>query len=233
MTTQDRTIKTVMHEIKKRSLTVKHFEMINPMIKKITFNCDDLDGFTSLSPDDHIKVFLNDGSMRDYTPLHVDKAKKEIDLAFSLHGNGPASQWAIKAKAGDTLTIGGPKGSKIVPHAFDWYLMIGDETSIPSILRRLQEMPQNAQSKIILEVKNKDHTFSLNHSGAEVHWIFRDHDQSTSSQVIAILGNTKLKGDFFTWVSLENHETQKVKEYLLSLPTVNPEWIKVKGYWTK
>jgi NADPH-dependent ferric siderophore reductase len=61
-------------------------------------------------------------------------------IDFAIHEAGPATKWAIKAAPGDTLDIGGPRGSAVVPDDFDWYLLIGDETALPSIGRRTEEL---------------------------------------------------------------------------------------------
>nr|WP_246251703.1 siderophore-interacting protein [Ancylobacter pratisalsi] len=39
-----------------------------------------------------------------------------------------ASTWALAARPGDRLEIGGPRGSAIIPADFDWYWLVGDET---------------------------------------------------------------------------------------------------------
>jgi NADPH-dependent ferric siderophore reductase len=51
---------------------------------------------------------------RDYTPLY-DEARHELALDFYIHDGGVASTWAMNAREGDKLTIGGPRGSLVVP----------------------------------------------------------------------------------------------------------------------
>lgn len=229
-------LKTVMHEIKKRKVSVKNIEMINPRIKKITFTGDDLKDFVSLSPDDHVKVFLPSGEMRDYTPMRFNNEDKELELAFYLHGNGPASQWAINAKIGDELVVAGPRGSQIVPYSFDWYLMIGDETNIPSMLRRIAEIPAYSKIVLIIEVESENETAPLtNAENVQIIWSYRNNNQlSSGHRMIEILKSlNKPEGNFFTWVSLENRETIKVKEFLENEFTQNIDWIKARGYWAR
>jgi ferric-chelate reductase (NADPH) len=50
---------------------------------------------------------------RDYTPLY-DEARHELVFDFFVHDGGIASNWALEAKVGDKLTIGGPRGSLVV-----------------------------------------------------------------------------------------------------------------------
>jgi hypothetical protein len=61
------------HEIRRRTLTVQTIEALGPNMRRITFFCEDLHDFASVSPDDHIKLFFpvpgeEKPLMRDYTP---------------------------------------------------------------------------------------------------------------------------------------------------------------------
>ena len=72
-----------------------------------------------------------------------------------LHGDGPASTWAAQAKPGQQIVIGGPRGSMIIPDAYDWYFLAGDETALPAIGRRLEELPATARVVAVIEVEDK------------------------------------------------------------------------------
>ncbi|KYG65162.1 NADPH-dependent ferric siderophore reductase [Bdellovibrio bacteriovorus] len=258
MSSNERELKTVMHPVKMRTLKVKNIQQIAPHLKRITFSGEELADFTSLSPDDHVKVFfpypgeetpvlpvmtpeglkVPEGSrpaiMRDYTPRRYDSEAKELDIEFFLHGSGPGSQWAEQARIGQTLTVGGPRGSKIVPYNFDWYLMIGDESAIPSFARRLQELPKNSRSLLIVEVENESDKIDFVHEGlVEVFWIFRKGDAPGKSERL----KTQLErmrfpvGDYFAWVALEKSCAFELKEFLLHIKGAQEEWIKATGYW--
>ena len=53
---------------------------------------------------------------------------------------------------GQTLRIGGPRGSFIIPTNFDWHLLIGDDTALPAIARRLEELPAGTRAVVLVEV---------------------------------------------------------------------------------
>lgn len=137
------------YELKRRALAVRSVERITPEMARIELAGADLAGFTSLSPDDHVKLFFpvagsDELEMRDYTPRRYDAASGILTIDFALHDPahaGPATRWALSAKPGDMLQMGGPKGSMVVPYDYDWWLLIGDETGLPAIGRRLEEMP--------------------------------------------------------------------------------------------
>ena len=122
----------------------------------------DLEGFTSLGFDDHVKLFFPDGTKnadgtpnmlgRDFTPRRYDPAANTLEIDFAIHDAGPATRWAAQAKPGDALALGGPRGSFIIPTTFDWHLLIGDETALPAISRRLAELPAGTRAVVLVEV---------------------------------------------------------------------------------
>lgn len=69
-------IRRVRHEFVRRNLEVCAVERLTPHMIRVTLEGAELVGFTSPSPDDHIKIFvsgLNGATVRrDYTPRHYD-----------------------------------------------------------------------------------------------------------------------------------------------------------------
>lgn len=64
MTSQDQTvmpptIERVRHELKRRILTVAQIERLPPGMLRLSFTGDDHADFTSLAPDDHIKLLID------------------------------------------------------------------------------------------------------------------------------------------------------------------------------
>src|SRR5690242_7524735 len=98
-------IERVRHETRRRTLTVESVIDITPGMRRIALSGDDLADFTSLAPDDHIKIFVPaaDGGeeRRDYTPRRYDNAARSLTIDFALHEAGPVTQWAIGARTGD------------------------------------------------------------------------------------------------------------------------------------
>src|ERR1700723_2816322 len=79
----------VRHEPRRRSLTIKRAEKIAAHMIRITLT-GDLDGFTSLGFDDHVKLFFPDGTTdaagapvmmgRDFTSRRYDAAAKTLEI---------------------------------------------------------------------------------------------------------------------------------------------------------
>ena len=138
-------VRRVRHELKRRELEVLRVATLTPNFRSITFGGDSLADFVSESFDDHVKFILESGQAepvrRDYTPRTFDRHARELTIEFALHGapsaqtfgssDGPITRWAAQAKAGDRVTVGGPRGSMIIPVDYDWHLLAGDETALP------------------------------------------------------------------------------------------------------
>lgn len=136
----------VRHETRQRRLEVRAVERVTPHPLRVTLGGDSLDGFSSPGLDDHARLFFpaEDGSlnlprsartarssvpdpaMRDYTPRHPDPRAATLQIDFALHEAGPATRRAERARPGQVLGVGGPRGSFIVPTDFDWHLLVGD-----------------------------------------------------------------------------------------------------------
>src|SRR5215470_3226568 len=79
----ERAPRRVRHETRRRVLEVKRVDKVSAHMIRVTLG-GDLEGFTSLGFDDHIKLFLPDGPAvaggeaptlsRDYTPRRYDAA---------------------------------------------------------------------------------------------------------------------------------------------------------------
>lgn len=242
-------IHRVTHEIKRRRLEVLRVVDITPRMRRITLGGPELAGFISLGSDDHIKLLFpqnaaeqaaldspdfnlrGDGpqpAMRDYTPRRYDLDIGELDIDFVLHGDGPASTWAEQAKVGQHLHIGGPRGSMIVPDIFDSYLLIGDETAIPAIARRLDELPAGRKVLAVIEIANAAEQQPL-HSAAEVEviWVVRGQDD-----VLETVQNLTLPdGSLYSFVATESKLSRQLRRGLLDTHNVNEAFLKAVGYW--
>ena len=241
-------IHRVTHEIKRRRLDVLRVVDITPRMRRITLGGPELAGFISLGSDDHIKLLFaetpeqqqainagnlgRDGAvrptMREYTPRRIDLVANELDLDFVLHGDGPASTWAAQAQPGHTLNIAGPRGSLVVPDIFDSYLLVGDETAIPAIGRRLEELPAGRKVLALIEIEDEEERQPLpSKADVEVIWIQR-HRQD----LLKVLADISLPGgELYAWVALEKALTRKAKALLLEEKGIADDRIKAAAYW--
>ncbi|WP_248306002.1 siderophore-interacting protein [Devosia sp. MC1541] len=245
----------VRHETRLRLLTVKTVTDITPLMRRIRLE-GDMAGFASLGHADHIKTFLfaegvapelppvglrgaefapgTRPEMRDYTPRYWNVEEGWIELDFALHGDGPASTWANSAVPGSKLVIGGPRGSMIVPFAFDWYLLVGDETALPAIGRRIEEMPEGAKVIAILEVDNPAEVQSFEtKADLALHYVYRNGATAGTTAVLAdaVTAAALPDGVAYAYIAGEVTMAHAVRDHLTSERGFNPEYIKAAGYW--
>jgi NADPH-dependent ferric siderophore reductase len=242
-------IHRVTHEIKRRRLDVLRVVDITPRMRRVTLGGPELAGFVSLGSDDHIKLMFaqnaaeqaalqsptfnikGDGpqpAMRDYTPRRFDLSLGELDIDFVLHGDGPASTWAEQAQVGQHLYIGGPRGSMIVPDIFDSYLLIGDETALPAIARRLEELPAGRRVLAVIEIADAAEQQALQ-SAAEVDVIWVLRGQADLLDTVRTL--TLPSGALYTFVAMETKLSRQVRRVLLDTHKVDEAFLKAVGYW--
>ena len=147
-----------------------------------------------------------------------------------LHGDGPASTWAEQAKPGQFLNIAGPRGSMIVPDMFDSYLLIGDETAIPAIARRLEGLAANRRALVIIEVENGAEQQKLD-SPAQVNviWVLRDGGKNNLLTTVKELQVPA--GHLYTWVATESKVSRQIRRVLLDEHGLNDQFLKAVGYW--
>ncbi len=235
----------VRHEPRRRQLDVKRVDKIAAHMIRVTLG-GDLEGFTSLGFDDHVKLFFPDPAgapggepqvlARDYTPRRHNPAGNILEIDFAIHDAGPATRWAEKVRPGDPLAIGGPRGSFIIPTNFDWHLLIGDETAIPAIGRRLAELPAGTRAVVLAEVDGPaDELGFETKADVRVTWAHRNGAQAGASDVLArTLKKMSLPaGDYYAWVACESLIAKALRVQLIAEHGANKKWMRAAGYWRR
>jgi len=253
-----RALQRMRHELRLRTLTVCSAERITPHCMRVTLTGDALEGFHSPGFDDHVKLFFPDATtgqlqmpdahtdstaprpiMRDYTPRAWDvttAGTRTLTIDFALHDNaGPATVWAQQAAPGQQLGVGGPRGSLLVPLAFDGYVLIGDDTALPAIARRLAELPADAPVLAVVEVAEATAQQALpTQADARIHWVHRNNAAPGDPALLAALqAQTLPTGDIHAWVACETQTAKAVRAHLIGQCGVHPKWIKASGYWRR
>ena len=220
-------------------MTVTATEKLAPQMLRVRFASPDLADFESAGADDHVKLFVPDGeggmAMRDYTPRSFDMAGQTLVIDFALHDDGPATRWALGAKPGDTVQVGGPRGSTIVPDDFDWYLLIGDETAIPSISRRIEELRAGVPITALIAIDTLDDRVPLpERDGLTVRWCPRDDGSADDGErlVAAVDAQHLPPGDGFVWIAAEGSAARVVRAHIIDDLGHERSWVKASGYWS-
>jgi NADPH-dependent ferric siderophore reductase len=254
------TVTRVQHQPRSRLLEVSEVQRLTPHMVRVVLRGEDFGGFDSRGADDHVKLmFAADGSdrpvlpnpdpngprfpdgvtppvLRDYTPRRFDPQAGELVVDFVIHGDGPASTWAAAAGPGSLVGQGGPRGSLVVSDDFDWYLLAGDETALPSIARRLEELPATARAIVIAEVADEAEEVELDSRAAlELTWLHRGDAEPGTSDLLeqAIRGLELPGGDGFAWVAAEAESARRLRAHLRDERGMPKAWTRITGYWKR
>ncbi len=251
-------IARVRHEPRRRLLTVQRVEHITPKMVRIAL-VGDLTGFVSSAYDDHVKVFFplpgqnapttfepgSDGVEegaprspgRDYTPRRYDVSRGELLIEFAIHDAGPATDWAATAKPGQQLIVGGPRGSFVVPDDFDWYLFIGDETALPAIGRRLEELRSDTSAIVVGAVVGPEEEQKFqSRANVAATWVHRplSHAEDPAPLLDAVRALTlPNSGDGYVWAAGESQTAKLLRRHLIDDRGLNNKWLKAAGYWKR
>jgi len=236
----------VRHEAKRRRVTVTAVEKLTANMVRVTFGGDELEGFTSLGFDDHVKLFIPNagagpdgkpaGDRRDYTPRRFDPKTRSLAIDFALHEAGPATRWAQSVQVGQNVEIGGPRGSFIIPTAYDWHLMIGDETALPAIARRLEELPAGTRTIVLAEVASPAEELAFQtDANLSITWVHRNGAAPGSTDILerALEQLPLPPGDFYAWVACESLVAKALRAQLIAEAGANPKWMRAAGYWRR
>lgn len=246
----------VRHELKFRTLTVASVEDLTPALRRVVLEGEALEGFVSLGFDDHVKIFpVRDGETpvppalgpegpvfpeprpvaRDYTPRAFDVANRRLTIDFVTGHGGPATEWAMAARPGSKLGVGGPRGSFVVPTAFSDHVLIGDETALPAIARRLEELPAGARATAIIETEDAAGRLPLT-SAADltIVWAERNGRPHGRPEGLEAAMNAALaeidRGDAYVWIAAESAVAKTLRTRALAMG-FSPRAMKAAGYW--
>ena len=254
----ERTARRVRHETNRRLLEVRDVSRITPKMARIVLGGDELAGFVSAAHDDHVKLFFPrpgqdkpvlptqtpngpvypegapQPAARDYTPRRYDVAANTLTIDFVLHGDGPAAAWATQARLGQFLGVGGPRGSFIVPDDFDWYLLAGDETALPAIGRRLEELPATTRALVVVEVADAGEEQRFNtRARLETRWLHRNGaEPGARSPLQEAIAELKLpSGEGYAWVAAEAAAAKALRRHLVDERGLRKDRVKAAAYW--
>jgi NADPH-dependent ferric siderophore reductase len=251
-------IHVVNHPLAFRLLQVRRTTWLTPHMVRITLGGPALAGFRSDAADDGSRLYFPptsadtawvpsvDGTTlvfpedqprppgREYTPRRYDPDAGELDFDFVVRGDGPASTWAKNAVPGDNLGVSGPRRSRLLAGDVDWYLLAGDETGLPAIARRLEELPAGARAITVVEVgEPADEQPMASAADFELMWVHRDGAAPGATDVLAqaVSRLTFPAGSVFAWAAGEASTIRAVRRHLLHERGIADTWMRMTGYW--
>ena len=97
---------------------------------------------------------------------------------------GTVPRDAFAAVSGQRFVIGGPRGSMIIPVDYEWHLLVADETGLPAIARRVEELPEGIRTIVVAHVAPEDRRELVSRTSLQVQWV--DSDEALVDAVRAL-----------------------------------------------
>ena len=228
-----------------RQAVVTKSVRMTPTMQRVFLGGEDLRTFPAVAAGAYIKLmFDKNGSplkkpeemgqvaMRTYTVTHFDADKPEMVLDMVIHANngktGPASAWATSTKPGDVITLAGPGSSKGLSEHYDWILLAGDMTALPSIRNHLAALPSDAKGYAVIRIEDeRDAVVLKKPEGIEVIWEFENTLSNRLTQL------KWLEGTPAVWVACEFSDMRTIRTWLKDEKAVAHNNIYISSYWKK
>ena len=172
-------------------------------------------------------------SMRTYTHRNINLERNEIVIDFVDHGdNGPASKWARDSKPGSKLGVMMRTEAKELYSEADWYLFVGDSTSIPAIAAVLETLPETAQGTCIIEVHGiEDEQILFTEADITFKWIHNPtpHLKCELSDAVKEIDIPEISK--FGFVACEFSSVNAIRSYLREDKNFTQKELYAYSYW--
>ena len=121
-----------------------------------------------------------------------------------------------------------------MPDDFDWYLLAGDETAVPAIGRRLQELPAGTRVITVIEVADAAEEQKLDtRTRLEMHWLHRKGAEAGNHLLLqrALTEFVLPPGEGYAWVAAEASAAKALRRYLVDQRGLPKDRVKAAAYW--
>jgi NADPH-dependent ferric siderophore reductase len=221
-------------------LHVRSAQQISPSLHQLTLGGESLSSAPKGLAGGYCKLILEEGVagrkalMRTYTVRAQREC--ELDFLFALHGGnaaGPATEWALNAKIGDTMRIRGFGAPKPLPKARDFYLIAGDMSALPAICANLEAMEEGAKGVCILEVQDEGDRIALDApEGMTIQWIINPRaGQHSELLADALRAVERPKGALAAWAASEFSAMRSMRAFLRDELELGPQDLYISSYW--
>ncbi|HEY8359130.1 MAG TPA: siderophore-interacting protein [Ramlibacter sp.] len=226
-------VQRLRFEPKRRELEVLRVERLGTHFVGVTFTGEALADFHSASFDDHVKFIVPGGDgapvMRDYTPRRFDAQARELTIEFALHGAGAAAEWAGQARPGQRVSVAGPRGSFVVPMDYAWHLLVGDDSALPAIARRLEELPAGARAIVVAQVADAgDRRAFESRADIDVQWVAQPQQLVDAVRALALPA-----GEGYAWCAAESGIAAALRRVLVDEKGHDRHAIRAAAYWKR
>lgn len=240
-----------------RPAQVCRVQRLTPQVVRVTLTGEALDGLPDAGAASHLKVFFptpdlplpaplapdptaSDGASeqprpinRTYTPRRWDPNRRELDIDFLLHGDGPGATWAARAQPGDPVGVSAPRAAYAIDATQTHYVLAGDDSAVPAIGTILAALPASAHAQVWLEVHDAAEEQPLDSAARlDLRWLHRGPAGVGAGQLLeAAMRNADLPSGGAVWVACEAGAMRSIRGHLLHERGLERGALHTQGYW--
>ncbi|WP_332712103.1 siderophore-interacting protein [Pelagibacterium mangrovi] len=223
-----------------RVFEVRETGFVTPNMFRVRFGGDDVTNFPPEFAGGYLKLRIpvgEDTATRTYTIRN--QGADFIDVDFALHGSsghaGLATAWALAAKSGDRLEVGGPGPVKPLPAGNGRYIVAGDMTALPAISVNLEALGPDAQCDAFLEIQAEGDIQNLTASdNVRTHWLVNPTPGSNDRLLADSIRNLDWPADLtYAWVATEFDAMRNLRKYLREERALGPDRLYISSYWKR
>jgi NADPH-dependent ferric siderophore reductase len=210
----------------------------SPRIRRIGLTGEGLDGF-HYDPGQDVMILLESlgdrALSRRYTIRDFDERQRLLHIEVVQHdADGPGQRWIAQAKAGDVVSVVGPRGKITLNPDAEWHLFVGDESFIPGALNMLEALPPDTAALAFLQVADTtdEAAFTPKGSNKQLTWLHNvGGDDADPSRLIEAIQRADLpSGRGYAYVAGEVQFTSALQRALLD-KGFTPQQMSPKAYW--
>jgi len=220
-----------------RTLEVIRKQQLTPNMLRVTLGGPGLADFPADQTSAYIKLRLHDArSGRDVTRTYTVRSQRadEIDVDFALHEVcGPATLWAIAARPGDTVLVGGPGPRKLVRPDAPSYLLVGDMTALPAIAGNIELLACTARGTAVLEIMDEADMQELAAPpGLHIQWVINPHPGEAAHALLERVSSLPWPDrPPYVWAACEFSGMRLLRDYFRNERGVDTADIYISSYW--
>lgn len=232
---------------KLRLTQVHTVQDLGPHMRRIVLRGDDLKDFPVGQESAHVKVIVpqpgetkpklefNFGAkkwIRSYTVRAFDAKQHRLTIDFSVNNHsGIVADWAVQARPGDYLGIGGPGPVKHTDFSADWHLIVGDFSALPALAATIEKLPTNSKGYVLAQVPTvQDQQHIDIPPNMNFQWIVNS-DVSRNELLKHIQKIDWMDGQPAIFIASEESQMKAMHGYVKTQPGYTTAKTYASGYW--
>lgn len=213
-----------------------HIHQANRHVYHLKIQSDDfkqleyIPGFT-------MDVFLGDPNTqeniddRKYTIWNYEPIHQIIDVAICTFSNGKGANWVRTLEKGDTVYFKPPRGKLLLDDSADYYLMIGDITSLSHLYEIHRNLPLNKKVFSFIYTYNQRDIFpDIDDSFPLDYYVINPLDpEVVKNKIISLLPD--FEGEGIAYLLGDPNTVITLQHYFKNERNWNPKNLKAKPFW--